>query len=156
MDLTTVVMPGAQSLVTAILTDGWGQARTAIAKLWAGRRATPGTSAYADSQAEPGAAAIERADHELEAARRQALELAGSGPDAERADRMRLFWAGYLAGQLAARPELADVLAQLPALLSTGAPASQTTNVHANNLSGRVDGPVVQTADIHGGFTFGR
>ena len=68
---------------------------------------------------------------------------------------MQLFWAGYLAGQLAARPELADVLAQLPTLLGTGAPTSQTTNVH-NTISGKVTGNALQAGDIHGNISFGR
>jgi hypothetical protein len=151
MDLTTLVMPGAQSLVTSILTETWGQTRTAIAKLWARRHNASGPSAYA----EPNAAAIEHASHELDAARQQALELAGSGSESDRAARMQLFWAGYLSGQLAARPELADVLAQLPALLGAGAPTSQTTNVH-NTISGTVHGNAVQAGDIHGNISFGR
>jgi hypothetical protein len=151
MDLTTVVMPGAQSLVTAILTETWGQARTAISKLWARRGIVSGTSAYA----EPDVAAIEQAGHELEAARQQALELAGSGSESDRAARMQLFWAGYLAGQLAARPELADALAQLPTLLGAGAATSQTTTVH-NTISGTVRGSALQAGDIHGNITFGR
>lgn len=154
MDLTTVVMPGAQSLVTAILTDGWGQARTAIAKLWARRGGAGGANTYAD-RAEPAPAAIEQAGRELEAARRQGLELAGGGSEADRAARMQLFWAGYLAGQLAARPELAGALAELPALLGAGTSSSQTTNVH-NTISGTVHGNAVQAGDIHGNITFGR
>ena len=155
MDLTTVVMPGAQSLVAAILTDTWGQARTAIAKLWARGHAAPGASTYTDLSAESDTAAIERAGHELELARRQALELAGDGSESDRAARMQLFWAGYLAGQLAARPELSDALAQLPALLRTGQPVTQTTTtVHSNSISGTVQGNAVQAGDIHGNITF--
>ena len=150
MDLSTVVMPGAQSLVTAIVTDTWNQAHTAIAKLWARRRPTLDTGTYAD----PDPAAIEQAGHELEAARRQAIELAGDGPESDRAARMQLFWAGYLAGQLAARPELAGALAELPALLGGGTPMSQTGNVY-NSISGTVRGNVVQAGDI-GSITFGR
>jgi len=153
MDLTTVVMPGAQSLVTAIVTDTWSQAHAAIARLWARRRLAPGTgtAAYAD----PDPAAIEQAGRELEAARRQAVELAGTGPESDRAARMQLFWAGYLAGQLAARPELAGALAELPTLLGAGTPTSQTTNVH-NTISGTVHGNTVQAGDVHGNITFGR
>jgi hypothetical protein len=151
MDLTMLVMPGAQSLVTSILTDTWGQARTAIAKLWARKHNASGASAHA----EPDAAAIEHAGRELDTARQQALELAGSGSESDRAARMQLFWAGYLAGQLAARPELSDVLAQLPALLGAGAPTSQTTNVH-NSITGTVHGGAVQAGDIHGNISFGR
>ena len=151
MDLTTVVMPGAQSLVTAILTETWGQAHTAIARLWARRGSASGISAYS----EPDVSAIEQAGQELEVARQQALELAGSGSESDRAARMRLFWAGYLAGQLAARPELAEVLTQLPTLLGAGAPASQTTTVN-NTISGTVHGSALQAGDIHGNITFGR
>jgi hypothetical protein len=151
MDLTMLVMPGAQSLVTSILTDTWGQTRTAIAKLWARKRSASGLSAYA----EPDRAAIEDASRELDAARQQALELAGSGSESDRAARMQLYWAGYLAGQLAARPELSDVLAQLPALLGGGAQISQTTSVH-NTISGTVHGSAVQAGDIHGNISFGR
>jgi hypothetical protein len=117
---------------------------------WARRRPTLDTGTYAD----PDPAAIEQAGHELEAARRQAIELAGDGPESDRAARMQLFWAGYLAGQLAARPELAGALAELPALLGGGTPMSQTGNVY-NSISGTVRGNVVQAGDI-GSITFGR
>ena len=156
MDLTTLVMPGAQSLATAILTESWGQTRTAIAKLWARRHAAPGTSTYTDSAAEPDPAAVEQAGHELEVARQQALELAGDGSESDRAARMQLFWAGYLAGQLAARPELSGVLTQLPALLGAGQATSQTTTMHSNSITGTVRGNAVQAGDIHGNITFGR
>ena len=155
MDLTAVIMPGAQSLVTAIVTDTWNQAHTAIAKLWARRRPAPGTGAATATYTDPDPTAIEQAGHDLETARRQALELAGNGPESDRAARMQLFWAGYLAGQLAARPELADALAELPALLGAGTVTSQTTNVH-NTISGTVHGNAVQAGDIHGNITFGR
>ena len=151
MDLTTVVLPGAQSLVSAILTETWGQAHTAIAKLWARRGSGSGAGGYGELEV----SAIEQAGQELEVARQQALELAGSGSESDRAARMRLFWAGYLAGQLAARPELAEVLTQLPTLLGAGAPAFQTTTVN-NTISGTVHGSALQAGDIHGHITFGR
>jgi hypothetical protein len=136
MDLTTVFMPGAQSLVTAILTDTWHQARAAVAKLWVRR---------GDDRA-----SLDRVSGELDVARGQALELAGSGPESERAERMQIFWAGYLAGQAAARPELAAVLTELPALLAASQPSTFT-----NNISGTVHN-AVQTRDIHGDFTINR
>jgi hypothetical protein len=157
MDLTTVVMPGAQSLVAAIATDTWVHARTAIAELWARRHPSPGTGTGALTIAypNPDPAAIEAAGKELETARQQALELAGNGSEADRAARMQLFWAGYLAGQLAARPELADVFAQLPALLGEGRSATQIRAVQ-NNITGTVRGSALQAGDIHGNITFGR
>jgi hypothetical protein len=153
MDLTTVVMPGAQSLVAAIATDTWVHARTAVAKLWAQRHPSPGAPTITGWDPDP--AAIEEAGQELETARQQALELAGNGSEPERAARMQLFWAGYLAGQLAARPELADVFAQLPALLGEGRPATRISAVH-NNITGTVHGGALQAGDIHGDITFGR
>lgn len=140
MDLSTVVMPGVQSLVTAILTDTWAQARTAVAKLWARKHS--------------GAATVEQAGRELDAARKQALELAGSGSEAERASRMQLFWAGYLAGQAAARPELAAAFAEIPALLGARSQTSQISMVN-NSVSG-IARDSVQTGDIHGNLNFGR
>ena len=169
MDVTTLVMPGAQSLVAAVLAESWGQTRTAIAKLWARGRGAPGshpnTNTYVVSHAaspgtaaepdEPDAAAIEQAGHELDAARQQALDLAGDGSEADRAARMQLFWAGYLAGQLAARPELAYAVAQLPALLGAAQQASPSTTVH-NTISGKVRGSALQTGDVHGDIIIGR
>ena len=145
MDATTLVMPGAQSLVTAVLTDTWNQARAALANRWARRHPAADGRTYAD----PEPAAIEQAARELDVARQLSLELAGGGSDADREARMRLFWAGYLAGQLAARPELATALAELPTLFGAGTPVSQTTNVH-NTISGTVHGNAVQAGDIHG------
>jgi hypothetical protein len=140
MDLTTVFMPGAQSLVTAILTDTWAQARAAIAKVWIRKQSDT---------------TIEQATHELDTARSQALELAGDGPETDRAARMQLFWAGYLAGQAAARPELSAAFAELPALLGAGHPTSQVSAAH-NTISGTVHGNALQAGDIHGNITFGR
>lgn len=150
MDLTTVFMPGAQSLVTAIMTETWTQTRAAVAKLWVRRH---DASTHPDTSSDH--TAIERASHELDAARLQALQLAGTGPDSDRAARMQLFWAGYLAGQAAARPELTAAILELPALLGAVAPASQTSTVH-NTITGTVHGNAVQAGDIHGNITFGR
>jgi hypothetical protein len=146
VDLTTVVMPGAQSLVTAILTDSWGQVRTAVARLWARRQ--PGSP-------DPDATALEQARRELDNARQQAVTLAGDGSEAERARRMELFWAGYLAGQVSARPELADAVGALPALLGGGRGVPQATVTVSNTISGTVHGNVVQADDICGGIRFG-
>jgi hypothetical protein len=143
MDLASLVTPGAQSLVTAILSDSWAHARSTLAQHWA-RRHSQGAGADAD--------AVERAGRELEAARDQALALAGPADAAHGNERMRLFLAGYLAGQLAARPELADTVAALPALLGTG-PTTTTTNTYT--LSGEAQN-VVQSESITGGVYFGR
>ncbi|HEX4788046.1 MAG TPA: hypothetical protein VH372_06255 [Actinospica sp.] len=148
MDLTPLVTPGAQSLVTVILNDTWAQARGALARLWARRR---------DADATPEEVAVERAGHELDAVRDQALALS-AGNTGDRGERMQLFLAGYLAGQLAARPELAEAVAALPALLGAGTPAASitsstsSTTVH-NNFSGHAR-TVVQSGDIDGDWNF--
>jgi hypothetical protein len=154
VDLTNVVMPGAQSLVTAIVTDSWSQIRTALSRIWARRRPEDGPSG-------PGIAALEAAGTELDLARQQALAIAGDGPASERADRMQLFWAGYLAGQIAARPELADAVSGLPVLLDSQRAASvtmtmDTSTTNTKTFSGSARGNVVQADDVSGGITFGR
>ncbi|WP_344669938.1 hypothetical protein [Catenulispora yoronensis] len=150
MDLVNVVTPGAQSLVTAVLTDSWGQVRSAIARMWA-RRRSDSEPAGAES------AAVVAANTELDLAREQALAIAGQGPEPERSSRMELFWVGYLAGQLAARPELVDAVKALPALLESRSATAPVTVVTINKtVSGSVRGNVAQTDDVSGGIRFGR
>lgn len=147
MDLTSLVTPGAQSLVTAILSDSWGQLRSALARTWARRHAGEGAEA-----------AVETAGRELDTARAQALALADEGDAADRGARMQLFLAGYLAGQLAARPELAEAVAQLPALLADSATPSTVVDSSTvnNSISGTLDGGnALQARDIHGGVNYG-
>jgi hypothetical protein len=153
MDVASLVTPGAQSLVAAILSDSWAQLRSALSRLWARR--------HADDAAGPDRAAIEHAGRELDAAREQALALAGAADSADPADRgarMQLFLAGYLAGQLAARPELADAVAALPALLggdpAAGASSTLDSSVVRNSITGTVRGNAVQARDIEGGVSF--
>jgi hypothetical protein len=153
MDLTSLVTPGAQSLVTAILTESWGQLRTAVARKWARRHRVADGSV----EAAPDTAAIDAAGRELDSARDLALALAGEGSAAERGARMQLFLAGYLAGQLAARPELADAVGLLPTLLAAAlapalAPAETTldASVTYNSMSGTSSGIVIQAGRIGG------
>ena len=144
-----MVMPGAQSLVTAVLTDSWGQVRSALSRVWAKHHRDSGVT-------NPDPTALSAAHAELDLAKEQALAVAGQGPESERADRMQLFWAGYLAGQLAARPELADAIRGLPALLELR-PATPAILVTTNtSISGTVHGDVAQTGDVSGGIRFGR
>ncbi len=148
MDLAAVVVPGAQSVVTAILTDTWKAARAVLERAWT------------RSHGQQGAGEGERggqAGHELDVVRRQSLEIAGQGSAQEREMRMGLFWAGYLAAQANAHPELVELLAELPALLAgnAGGPVSTSTSTH-NTLSGTVHGSVVQTGSVQGSITFGK
>jgi hypothetical protein len=153
VDPTSLVLPGAQSLVAAVLSDTWEQARSALARLWARRHPGPvGTNP--DTGAEPDAGAVERAARELDAVREQAIELAGQGDEAARAARMQLFLAGYLAGQLAARPELAETVRTLPDLLAAGAPDPRYGGVFTINAE-KVSGSIAQARDIQGGVHFG-
>ncbi|MEY9929892.1 hypothetical protein ABH926_004532 [Catenulispora sp. GP43] len=153
MDLTTMVTPGAQSLVTAILTDSWAQVRTALSRLWAHRQ----SSSHASGPSEPDAAALQKAETELDVAKKQALIVGGNGPESERAARMEVFWIGYLAGQLAARPELAEAVQALPGLHGAQPDVSPTiVAVTSKTVSGTVHGNAVQADDVTGGIRFGR
>lgn len=143
----TVVMPGAQSLVSAILTDSWSQARTALSRLWARRRPE-------DLSPDPSPAALERAKEELDLAKEQAVAVAGEGSELERTERMTIFWAGYLAGQVAARAELAAAIRAIPGLLEP--PPEASISKASNTISGTVHGNVVQADNISGGIKFGR
>lgn len=130
MDLDTVILPGAQSLMTAMLTDAWTSVRAAFARRW-GRDAEHGTE-------------LER---RLDDARERALVLAGQEDDDDREGRLQAFWAGYLAGLLAERPELAGALQELIAGLR---PADGVRNSN----TGTVRGHLVQARDVSGGIEF--
>jgi hypothetical protein len=135
MDLGSVVLPGAQSLVAAMLGDAWATARSAFARRW-GRDGADG-----------GVAAEQRLDE----GRSQALALAGDGPD--RRARLEVFWAGYLAGLLAERPDLINAVREIGA----GQPPSthnETHNTNTNSNTGTVHGSLLQAGDIQGNISF--
>lgn len=173
MELISLITPGAQSLATAILSESWDQLRGAIARAWARRHAdaTPEHAASAgdpSSVEQPSARAVEAACRELDTAREQALALAGAGTGAptpagatdaaQHHARIQLFLAGYLAGRLAAHPELAEAVASLPTLLADAGldapPTGADASVVRNKISGTVLGPAVQARDVQGGITF--
>jgi hypothetical protein len=133
MDPLTVVLPGAQSLVTAILTDGWTHVRTALAQRWSRQTREP-------------QAAVEQ---RLDAAHAQAAEMTAGHERSEQA-LLQAYWAGYLAAALADRPALLDLVRDLHGTLTD---ADATTSVHNTN-SGTVT-TLVQGRDISGGITFG-
>jgi len=128
MDPMTVVLPGAQSLVTAILTDGWTHVRTALAHRWSRQTHEP----QADIE------------HRLDAAHTQASEMTAGHADSE------AYWAGYLAALLAERPALLDLVRDLHNTLT---PPDSTPSVQNTN-SGTAT-TLVQARDITGGITFG-
>jgi len=132
VDASTVILPGAQSLVSAILTDGWAQARGALARRWSGA----------------GTISREAAERRLDAGHEQASTVAGDGED--RRVRLELYWAGYLAALAADRAELLGVLRELHACSAT---AARGTTIHNSN-TGRV-GTLLQQGDVHGGISIG-
>lgn len=86
--VTSALIPCAQSVVTAVLTDGWARLRDALAGRWSRRTG--------EAPADIGL--------RLEAARRQAEGLGGDEAV------QRAYWAGYLAAVLAERPDLLDAI----------------------------------------------
>ncbi|MGW1891189.1 hypothetical protein ACWCP6_13165 [Streptomyces sp. NPDC002004] len=135
MDPMTVILPGAQSLVTAILTDGWTHVRTALARRWSRQTREP-------------QAVIEQ---RLDAAHAQSADLTTGAAGDDQA-LLRAYWAGYLAAALAERPALIELV---HGLRSTMADASthDTSSVHNTN-SGTVT-TLVQGRDFNGDMTFG-
>lgn len=130
MDVSSVVLPGAQSLVAAMLGDAWTSVRSALARRW-GRGVAEQTGA---------------AEQRLDEGRLQALALAGDGPD-QRA-RLELFWAGYLAGLLAERPDLASMMHELAA-----GPRAEVRSQTHNSNTGTVHGNLLQAGDVDGNIT---
>jgi hypothetical protein len=111
-----------------MLSDTWGAVRSAIARRW-GRDAARTTDV----------------EQRLESARKQALALGGQ--DGDRQARLEAFWAGYLAGLLGERPDLADALQELT---SSENPASGTRNSN----TGTVRGSLIQARDVNGNIQF--
>ena len=132
MDPMSVILPGAQSLVNAILTDGWAQLRRKLADRWS-------KDTHADR---------EEAEQRLEAGRSQSLALAGDSHD--RRARLEAYWAGYLAALLAERPGLLEAIRDLDPATATRA---ERATVHNTN-TGKAE-TLVQTGDVHGGITIG-
>jgi hypothetical protein len=155
MDFATVVLPGAQSIVSTILTETWSAARNKVARLWAKHQGAEAGAAEG-TEAEQEVERFDRASTELDLACKQSLEIAGSGSPEERAARMSLFWAGYLAAQAQVRPALADALAELPSLLGGREVPQYRSTVTHNEFSGTASGPVLQIGHIEGGSTIGR
>lgn len=132
MDPLSIVVPGAQSLVSAILTDGWAQVRGALARRWSNR----GSISQGD------------AEHRLDTGHEQSLVVAGDGED--RHARLEAYWAGYLAGLAADHADILDAIRDLGAHSAQG---SQGTVVHNSN-TGSV-GTLLQLGDVHGDISFG-
>jgi hypothetical protein len=132
VDALSVVLPGAQSLVSAILADGWTQVRGALARRWSKK----------------GSISQDAAEQRLEAGHANSLLVAGDGED-KRA-RLEAYWAGYLAGLAADRADLLDVIREL------GAPSARNSqgSVVNNSNTGSV-GTLLQLGDVHGDVSIG-
>jgi hypothetical protein len=139
MDPATLILPGAQSLVSQILSDGWVQVRA-----WLSRRLS--------HSGEAGQAEVER---QLDAANdaANALPFPVSAVSAQAARRLALeaYWAGYLAALADGHPGFPAMLAELVERQGATAQAPAT----ANTVSGTVTGHVVQAGHIEGGVRFG-
>jgi hypothetical protein len=138
MDPVSVVLPGAQALVTQILSDGWAHVRGWLAKHL--------SRADGPSQAE-----LER---RLDTASVQARTLPVPEADVPAAVAQRMvleaYWTGYLAALAGEHPDFAAALADLPEIQGTH-PAATTTN----SVTGTVTGNVLQAGHVEGGVHFG-
>lgn len=144
MDPTSLVLPGAQALVTQILAEGWTQARA-----WLIRRLV-----------RPGSAPQPELERRLDIARAHADALAASDEGAQAATAtatprrralLEAYWAGYLAAMLGEHPEFAEVLAELATPAVDVPPRPGSPNI----VTGKVSGTVIQAGTIEGGIRFG-
>lgn len=120
MDPASIVLPGAQSLVTQILSDGWAQVRGWLAQRWSRHSET--------SQAE--------LEHRLDDAKEQAASLFSGERTA-----LEAYWAGYLAALISEHPGLAASLQELPAHPSVSNTVSGTVTgnvVQAGTIEGGI------------------
>jgi hypothetical protein len=143
MDVATVLLPGAQNLASAMLTEAWSAVRGAIARRW-GREDADSTGRMAA---------------ELDQVRARALAVAGvegSNPDALATANRRdaaLFWAGYLERLCAERPDLAEVIASLPDLTGAGSRSDVTIGHGASQVvHGDVHGSAISVQHVEGGI----
>ena len=116
--VTSALIPSAQSVVTAILSDGWAHVRDALARRWSRQTG------------EPRAEIVSR----LDAARGQSEGL-GDDEAVHRA-----YWAGYLAAVLAEHPDLLDTvrgLHQRPDVHNANS-GTATTLVQAHDIHGGI------------------
>ncbi|WP_194904205.1 hypothetical protein [Catenulispora rubra] len=95
MDVSALLLPGAQKVATAMLGDAWNATRDAIARRW-GR---------GDKQA------VDKVAADLEVSRTRVLALAGGDAPDERL--LTAYWMGYLAGVANDHPDWLETLADV-------------------------------------------
>jgi hypothetical protein len=128
MDLSALLLPGAQNLVTAMLGDAWTSTRDAIARRWGKGDKTSTDQAVA----------------ELDDSRSQAIALFAAGEPDERL--LEAFVAGYLAAIVRARPDRVEAIIELGAASQPGSARG------GNHNSGRVGKLVQIDGDVDGGI----
>lgn len=127
MDISTLLLPGAQKLAQAMLGDAWNLTRDTLARRWGrGDRAVAAKAAT-----------------ELDDSREHALALFGGGQVDEA--QVAAFVAGYLAALARTEPERLHDLANLE-------PAPGPSEVTVGNINtGQVTKLAQVDGDVHGG-----
>lgn len=136
MDPTSLVIPGAQALVTQILSEGWTQTRQWFARQLKRRGDSPQLEI----------------EHRLEKAHIQACALMDPSRVGASGARplLEAYWTGYLAALVDEHPELVSILEEL-AVSVTGGTANSGIS---NSVTGAVTGNVIQAGNIEGGVRF--
>jgi len=127
VDALSLVIPGAQSLVASILTDGWTQAREALARRWSAK----------------GSISRNGAEQQLERGRELSLQI--DTEDAAGRSMLETYWTGYLAGLAAGNADLLNAVRELGQTQGT---RSRVSEVHNSNTG--TAGTLVQLGDVHG------
>ncbi len=130
MDPITLLIPGAQALVTAILSDTWKGVRTTFARLWA----------HDDER-------VGSVEKQLDKGREYALALPGGDEQSTSSPEvMQAYWMGFLAGMLAERPDKADALERFAAFSESAA-----TNVNTGTVGKLLQAGGDVSGDVHFG-----
>ena len=127
VDALSLVIPGAQSLVTSILADGWTQARGALARRWSKK----------------GSISQHGAEQQLERGHELSLQI--NTEDAASRAMLEMYWTGYLAGLAAGNADLLNAIRELGQTQGT---RSQVSTVHNSNTG--TANSLVQLGDVHG------
>jgi len=125
MDLSAILLPGAQNLVSAMLGDTWSAARSALSHVWA-RGDSDRTHAM---------------EQELDEVRAETLDLRGHGPlDDATAQQIVTYCAGYLRHLVLERPDVVAALQALPTATIAGRDAVTVTGGAAQVINGDITG----------------
>jgi hypothetical protein len=128
MDISAMLLPGAQKVATAMIGDAWTVTRDAIARRWG----------KGDKKAE------DKAATELEVSRTRALALIDGGEPDERL--LTAYWLGYLAGVANDHPEWLEALSDVSVQRGELARTAGFVN------TGTVEKLVQVEGGVHGGL----